>query len=84
MKIGVEAHVGSQEEVRLEFFHPKEECDVWLLRAQGSFITTRVTSKEARLCGSARDGTTWDDERCRLCAIPGGGRDEGCRPRRIS
>ena len=58
-KVGVEADDGSQEEVRLKVFHPKGECDVWLLRAQGSFIATRVrTSKEARLCGSDRDGAT--------------------------
>ena len=57
MKVSVEADGGSQEEVRLKVFHPKGECDVWPLRAQGSFIATRVrTSKEARPCGSDRDG----------------------------
>ena len=52
VKVGVEADDGSQEEVRLKVFHPKEERDVWLLRAQESFIAMRVrASKEARPCG---------------------------------
>ena len=88
-KVGVEADDGSQEEVRLKVFHPKEEWDVWLLRAQGSFIATGVrASQEARLCGSARNGAThrpdcWDDKNWRL-PLPGGGRDEGSRPRPMS
>ena len=56
-KIGVEAGDGPQEEVRLKIFHPQEECDVWLPRAQGSFIATCVRkSKEASPCGQDRDG----------------------------
>ena len=56
-KIGVEADDGSQEEVRLQVFRSKEECDVRLPRAQGSVIAARVrTSNEARPSGSDRDG----------------------------
>ena len=56
-KIGVEADGGPQEEVRLKASHSKEECNVRLPRAHGSFIATYVlTSKEARPCGSDRDG----------------------------
>ena len=45
-KVSAEAGGGSQEEVRLKVFHPKGECDVWLLRAQGSFIATRERRKK--------------------------------------
>ena len=56
-KVSAVADDGSQEEVRLKVSHSKEECDVRLPRAQGSFIATCVrTSKEARPCGSDRDG----------------------------
>ena len=56
-KIGVEADDGPQEEVRLKILHPKEECGVRLPRAQGKVIAARArTSKEARPCGSDRDG----------------------------
>ena len=62
-KIGVEADDWPQEETRLKILHPKEECGVWLPRAQGSVIAARVrTSKEARPCGSDRDGgVCWPD-----------------------
>ena len=56
-KIGVEADDGPQEEVRLKVSNSKEECDVRLPRTRGSLIATCVrTLKEARPCGSDRDG----------------------------
>ena len=48
--------VPRKEEVRLKVSHSKEECDVRLPKAQGSFIAICVrTSKEVRPCGSDRD-----------------------------
>ena len=46
-KIGVEAD-GPQEKVCLKIFHPKEECDVWLPRAQGSVIADVCQDVERR------------------------------------
>ena len=74
--------MGHKEEVCLEVSHSKEECDARLPRAQGNFSATCVrTPKDARPCGSDRDGgmywpDCWD-KKCRLSEVPGGGRDEG-------
>ena len=82
-KLAFEADDGPQEEVRLKVFHSKEESDVRLPRAQGSFIATCVrTPKDAPAVWfrprrrSARWPDCWD-KKCGLSEVPGGGRGEG-------